>query len=162
MKVCPCGRYRQLTMVLYPSIIILKSSKIILNGLVLKECQYLPAIWKQVNQGCVFFLQHSSIYHTMCMQHHNQSCRCRHHRQGLYQHQHFRRRNRCHRRRHHYRKSYPLQDNHLCRRHYHLHRRIELFWLLIVFVIIIVFVTVVLFTTSLSLSALSLFIFYLR
>ena len=36
MKVCPCGRYRQLNSVLYPNILILKSSKIISNGLVLK------------------------------------------------------------------------------------------------------------------------------
>ena len=37
MKVCPCGRYRQLNSVLYPYNHILKSSKIIFNGLVLKD-----------------------------------------------------------------------------------------------------------------------------
>ena len=38
MNVCPCGRYRQLfNSVLYPNNHILKSSKIIFNGLVLFE-----------------------------------------------------------------------------------------------------------------------------
>ena len=36
MKLCPCGRYRQLNSVLYANNHILKSSKIIFNGLVLK------------------------------------------------------------------------------------------------------------------------------
>ena len=35
MKLCPCERYRQLNSVLYPINYILKSSKIIFNGLVL-------------------------------------------------------------------------------------------------------------------------------
>ena len=52
---CPCGRYRQPNSVLYPNNHILKSSTIIFNGLVLKDLYYLPAIWKQVNQGCVVF-----------------------------------------------------------------------------------------------------------
>ena len=37
MKLCPCGRYRQLKSVLYPINHIPTSSKIIFNGLVLKE-----------------------------------------------------------------------------------------------------------------------------
>ena len=37
MKLCPCGRYRQLNSVLYPNNHILKSSKIIFNGSVLNE-----------------------------------------------------------------------------------------------------------------------------
>jgi len=36
MKVCPCGGYRQLNLVLYPNNHILKLLKIIFNGLVLK------------------------------------------------------------------------------------------------------------------------------
>ena len=36
MKLCPCGKYRQLNSVLYANNHILKSSKIIVNGLVLK------------------------------------------------------------------------------------------------------------------------------
>ena len=37
MKLCPCGRYRQLNSVLYPNYHKLKSSKIIFNGLSLKR-----------------------------------------------------------------------------------------------------------------------------
>ena len=37
LKLCPCGRYRQLNLVLYPKNYILKSSKIIFNGLVLTD-----------------------------------------------------------------------------------------------------------------------------
>ena len=37
MKLCPCGSHRQLNSVLYPNNRILKSSKIIINRLVLKE-----------------------------------------------------------------------------------------------------------------------------
>ena len=36
MTVCPCGRYKQLNSVVYPKKHILKSSKIVSNGLVLK------------------------------------------------------------------------------------------------------------------------------
>jgi len=37
LKVCPCGRYKQLNSVLHPNNNVLKSSKIIFNGLVLKD-----------------------------------------------------------------------------------------------------------------------------
>jgi len=37
LKLCPCGRYKQLNSVLYPNNIVLKSSTIIFNGLVLKD-----------------------------------------------------------------------------------------------------------------------------
>jgi len=36
-KICPCGRYRQLNSILYTNYHILKSSKIIFNGLVVKD-----------------------------------------------------------------------------------------------------------------------------
>ena len=53
MKLCPCGIYRQLNSVLYPNNHLLKSSKVIFNGLVLHEfstCRHFDVL---------FFLQNA-------------------------------------------------------------------------------------------------------
>ena len=74
MKLYHCGRYRQLNLVLYRNSHIPNSSKIMSNGLVLKDVEYMAAISKYVNQGCVVFSSQlntdsliRSIYHNICM-----------------------------------------------------------------------------------------------
>ena len=72
MKVCPCGRYRQLNSVLYPNNHILKSSKIIFNGLVFKEFLVLVSNLKVGKPRlCVVFSAKlntdSIICHNVCM-----------------------------------------------------------------------------------------------
>ena len=62
MKGCPCGRYRQLNSVLYPRYHILKWSKLIFNGLVLKvfsTCRQFESYGKP-KVVLLFFLQNST------------------------------------------------------------------------------------------------------
>jgi len=67
MKLCPCGRYRQLNSVLYPNnhIHVLKSSKIIFNWLILKYVLVLVGNLKVCNPRlCCFSIntQHKFIH----------------------------------------------------------------------------------------------------
>ena len=73
MKECPCRIYRQLNLILMPSGHMPKSFAIIFNGSVIKDGQYLQAIWKLENQCCVFSsfklntVSFISIYFNICM-----------------------------------------------------------------------------------------------
>jgi len=73
MKLCPCERYRQLNSVLYPINYILKSSKIIFNGLVLiffnfflilsVSINFFIKLMDAISHFCVYFVYIYKIHH---------------------------------------------------------------------------------------------------